>query len=83
MAEDKRVNLRVEGGPSKRYRLSYGGDSLGSYDTAKEALAEYESHRKVIRPVIDPQRKWRYAIFDGRTKEITIAELRRAAKAEG
>ncbi len=74
--------MTIEGETTKRYRLSYGGQSLGSYDTAKEAVKEYDIHNKVIRPTTDPKNKWRYAIFDGRTKEITIAELRREAKAE-
>jgi hypothetical protein len=75
--------MEIEGEVSKRYRLSYGGQSLGSYDTAKEAVVRYDSHNKLIRPVTDPKNKWRYDIFDGRTKEITIAELSGRAKAEG
>jgi hypothetical protein len=32
--------MKIEGEVSKRYRLSYGGDLIGSYDTAREALAD-------------------------------------------
>jgi hypothetical protein len=79
MSEDK---MTIEGEPSKQYRVSYGGQLLGSWSTAEEALKEYETHNKLIRPATDPKKKWRYAIVDGRTKEIPIAELRRRAKAE-
>jgi hypothetical protein len=45
--------MKIECEVSKRYRLSYGGDSIGSYDTAKEALAACESYEKAVRPVTD------------------------------
>jgi hypothetical protein len=34
------------------YRLSYFGTFLGTYVTAKEELNDYESHEKLIRPVV-------------------------------
>jgi hypothetical protein len=74
--------MQIEGEMSKRYRLSYGGDVIGSYDTAKEAVAAYENYEKLIRPVTDPKKKYRCSIHDGRTKEITLADLRKAAAAE-
>ena len=82
MGHEKRENLRVEGEPVKRYRLSYGGQTIGSWDTAVEALREYETYERVIRPVTDRDKKYRYSIRDGRTKEMTIRELRAAASAE-
>ena len=77
-----RDTMRIEGEELKRYRLSYHGEFLGSFERAKEALKELDSHDKLIRPVVDPTKKGRYTIHDGRTKEITIADLRRVAKAE-
>lgn len=74
--------MKIPGEPLKRYRLSYWGQFLDSYDTAKEALVRYESHEKLIRPATDPMKKGRYSIHDGREKEITLADLRRAAAAE-
>ena len=74
--------MKIEGEPSKRYRLSYWGQLLGSYDSAKEALERYDSHEKLIRPVTDPKKMGRYSIYDGRDKEITLADLRKAAAAE-
>ena len=74
--------MKIEGEVSKRYRISYGGDSIGSYDTAKEALAAYESHENAVRPVTDRKKKYNYRIVDGR-KEMTVADLRTAARAEG
>jgi hypothetical protein len=74
--------MEIEGEPLKKYRLSYWGVFIGSYDTAKEALAEYDSHNKFIRPVTDPNNKGRYTIRDGRDKEIALADLKRAAAAE-
>jgi hypothetical protein len=74
--------MKIEGEVSKRYRVSYGGNPIGSYDTAKEALAEYENYEKTVRPVTDPKKKFRYSIHDGRVKEITLDDLRRAAAAE-
>jgi hypothetical protein len=63
-----------------RYRLSYGGIFIGSFDTAKEALEGPESH-EIVRRVTDKERKFRYSVRDG-GKEITIADLRRLARAE-
>jgi len=81
MENEKRENFRVEGETTTRYRLSYWGQFLGSYDTAKEGVERYDSHNKLIRPVVDRKQEGRYIIHDG-TKEITIADLRRAAKAK-
>lgn len=74
--------MEIEGEPVKRYRLSYWGDFIGSYDTAKEALEEHNRHNKFLRPISDPNNKGRYLFRDGRDKEITLAGLRRAAAAE-
>jgi hypothetical protein len=65
---------------SPQYRLSYWGDFLGSYDTAKQALKGYNDHGE-IRPNNRPKSKGRYTIRDGK-KEITLRELRQAAKKE-
>jgi len=73
--------IKIEGEPSKRYRLSYGGLFIGSFDTAKEAIESYDKHNEVIRPVIYPGINWRYDIRDGK-KEITIGDLRRVVEAE-
>jgi hypothetical protein len=70
------------GEPLKRYRLSYWGRFLGSYETATEAVKHYDQHDELIRPVTDPKRKGRYTIRDGRDEEITIGNLRTAAKKE-
>jgi len=70
--------MQIEGESTKRYRLSYWGTFLGSYDTAQEALKAWESHNRIVRPVIDQKSEGRYIIRDGR-KEITIADLRRTA----
>jgi hypothetical protein len=40
----------------KRYRLSYWGSFIGSYDTAKEAYESYKIH-ETIRPMIDRESK--------------------------
>jgi len=75
--DDKRMT--VEGEPAKRYGVSYGGEVLGSWDTAKEAWENYQQYEKVIRPVTDRAKKYRYSFRDGR-EEITIAELRQRVK---
>jgi hypothetical protein len=36
----------------RRYRLSYWGTFIGSYDTAKKALEAYRKYEE-IRPIID------------------------------
>jgi hypothetical protein len=62
--------------------LGYRGEFLGSYDTATQAVERLDQHDQLIRPQVDPKRKGRYAIRDGRDKEITIQELRIAAMKE-
>jgi hypothetical protein len=74
--------MSIEGELVKRYRLSYWGTFIDSFDTAKEALAAYEDHNKFIRPVTDKSNNGRYVFREGRDKEITLADLRRTAKAE-
>jgi hypothetical protein len=74
--------MKIEGEPSKRYRLSYWGQFLGSYDTAAEALERYERHEKLMQPATDSRKKGRYTVCDGREREITLADLRKAAAAE-
>ena len=39
--------MLVEGAVLKRYRLSYWGQFLGSYDTAAETLAERKKHNEL------------------------------------
>lgn len=73
--------MKVEGEAAKLYGVSYGGDALGSWDTAKEALESYLRYEQVVRPLTDRDKKYRYSARHGR-KEITIAELRKRAKAE-
>jgi len=74
--------MKIEGEQPKRYRLSYGGDVIGSYDTAKEAVAAYGNYENLIPPVTDPKKKYRYGIHDGPTKEVTLGDLRKAAAVE-
>ena len=78
--------MLVEGAVLKRYRLSYWGQFLGSYDTAAEILAERKKHNELIRPLIDRENKGRYqfreAVKEGRDREISLVELRRRAAAE-
>ena len=73
--------MEVEGKPVKRYRLSYGGESIDSYDTAAEALAGLSKHERDMRPLIDQNKKYTYAIADGR-RTITIEELHAASQRE-
>jgi hypothetical protein len=73
--------MKIEGDPVKRYGLSYGGQSLGSFHTAKEAWESYRQHDQLIRPVTDRKKQWRYSVRDGR-REISIAELGQRAKRE-
>jgi hypothetical protein len=78
------VDELLRGEPLKRYRLSYWGRFLGSFETATEAVKHYDQHDELIRPVTDPKRKGRYTIRDGdgRDEEITVGNLRTAAKKE-
>jgi hypothetical protein len=62
--------------------MSYWGQFLGSWDTAAELLKEYQQHRDIIRPVTDRDKKGWYKFRDGRDKEITLSQLRHAAKKE-
>ena len=81
MSDEKRINIPIPGERPKRYRLSYGGQSMGSFDTATEALRVYDSHNKEIRPVIDRGNKFHYSIMDEQ-KEIAISVLRSRAVSE-
>lgn len=74
--------MKIEGERSKRYGVVYGGDTVGSWDTAKEALDEYRKYERLIRPVTDRAKKYSYTFRDGR-KEITLEQLMRAAKVDG
>ncbi len=82
MGDNNRENLTVEGEPSKRYGVAYGGEIIGSYDTAKEAWEAYRKYDDLIRSVVDRKKKYRYSFRDGR-KEISIEQFRKAVKAEG
>jgi hypothetical protein len=64
----------------RRYRLSYWGTFIGSYDTAKKALEAYRKYEE-IRPIIDRKGRGRFSIRD-QNKEITPADLKRAADKE-
>jgi hypothetical protein len=82
------MGMIIEGDPVKRYRITYWGADVfeGHWDTAKEALDRYEKHRELIKPQIDKSRKAKkdkptYHIRDGK-KDITVVDLRNAAKAE-
>jgi hypothetical protein len=68
--------MKIEGETPKRYRLSYGGRSLGSFDTVPELLEAHRKHKEVIRPVTDRDKRFRYAFADER-KEVTLDQLRR------
>ena len=70
--------MAIEGEPAKRYGFSYGGDTQPSFDTATEAFEAYQEHRDLIAPKIG---RFDYHFRDGR-KEITLEQLRAAAKAE-
>ncbi len=82
MSDDRQESLPIEGEISKRYRVVYGGQIVGSSDSAKEVLEQYRKYEEVVRPVIDRSKKWRYSFIDGR-KEITITELRQAVRRKG
>jgi hypothetical protein len=81
MSDEKRINIPIPGKRSKRYRLSHGGRSMGSFDTATEALRVYDSHNKEVRPVIDRANEFRYSIMDEQ-REIAISALRSRAASE-
>jgi hypothetical protein len=72
--------LTADGEARKRYRLSFDGKFLGSYDTAAATLDAYESH-ETIRPIIDRKNQGRYTIRDGK-RSLTIRELRKTAVRE-
>lgn len=75
-------DLKVEGKPSKRYGVSYGGNVIGSFDTAKEALEARREHEERVRSTVDPKKKHRYSFRDG-NKEISMEQLAAvAAKAK-
>ncbi len=73
-------NLTIEGESLKRYRLSYWGSPVGSYDTAREAWESYKT-QETIRPFIDRKNQGRYTIRDG-DREITSRELKQRADKE-
>jgi hypothetical protein len=78
-------NLTIEGEPSKRYRMVYWGEIVGSWDTAKDALEHYHRHNQNVRSIIKKNAKRDrpfYRFFDDQ-QEIVLAALRRAAQAEG
>jgi hypothetical protein len=64
----------------KRYRLSYWGSFIGSYDTAKEAYESYKIH-ETIRPMIDRESKGQFSIRDGNEK-ITLPVLQERVQKE-
>jgi len=78
---EKKGEMTVEGKRAKRYGISYGGETVGSWDAAKEALEGYRKYEQLIRPVTDRKKKFRYGARDGR-KEISMEELRLRARQE-
>jgi DnaJ-class molecular chaperone len=79
-------NLTAEGDPPKRYRIVYWGEIVVEHENAKDALDKYHRHYREVRPGVDKNPKAKkdrpfYTFFDGR-KEIDLATLKRAAKAE-
>jgi hypothetical protein len=40
MNEKNLEEMKIEGQPSRRFKLSYGGQFIGSYDTVAELLKE-------------------------------------------
>ncbi len=65
----------IEGERPKRYRILYGGKTIGSYDTTSEAWKGYREHFDLVRPIIDRPKKFTYAFMDGR-KELTVEDVR-------
>jgi hypothetical protein len=80
MEREPSQSLQGEGEPAKRYGFSH-GDFVDSWDTATECLREYQNYERLIRPVIDKNKKHPYRFRDG-TKDITLDDLKRDAAAE-
>jgi hypothetical protein len=75
------MGMTIEGEPLKRWLVSYGGELVGDWDTAREAWDGYRNYEDKIRPVSDPNKKYRYAfVADG--KELDIVQFRAAIAAE-
>jgi hypothetical protein len=74
--------MEAEGEIVKKYRMSYWGEFLGSWDTATELLKEHATHRDLIKPVTDPNGKGRYEFRTGREKVLTLQQMRQLAKRE-
>jgi hypothetical protein len=79
-------DIKIEDEPSMRYRISYWGEVVGRWDTAKEAIAGYREHYRNAKPIIDNSPKARrekpsYAFVDNR-EVIDVLALAKAAKAE-
>lgn len=68
-------NLKGEGEVPKQYGIAYGGEVVGSYDTAKEGWEAYKQYEQLLRPMIDPRRKYNYSFRDGRNS-VTLEEVR-------
>jgi len=49
LAQAMRNRMEIEGEPVKRYRLSYDGTTVGSWDTAREALEQYRRYDDAVR----------------------------------
>jgi hypothetical protein len=80
MPDDRQTE--IDGEDVKRYGLSYGGQVLGSWDTARKAYEFYRKHDQDIRPIIEgPKRKHRYSVRAGQ-KDISIEQLVELAKLE-
>jgi hypothetical protein len=71
----------IEGESLKRYRVLYGGEAIGDWETAGEAWKGYREYEDLIRPVTDRGRKYRYQFFDGQN-ELDLIQFKNATKAE-
>ncbi len=73
---------QIPGDKPKRYHVSYGGQIIGWYDTAREAWAGYRDHDERIRRYLDPKKKYRYAFHEGRKEEFSIERFRAIVQSE-
>jgi len=67
--------------PLKRWRVSYGIELVGHWDTAQEAWDGYRHDEDKVRPVLHPANKYRYTFSDGR-QQLDVIQFRAAVEAE-
>jgi hypothetical protein len=75
------MSMKIEGGPLKRWHVSYGGELVGDWDTAQEAWDGYRSYEDTNRPVTDRDKKYRYTFHVDR-QVLDIIQFRAAVEAE-